>query len=98
MKTAPSPTCEFCDGVLEQRLVRARFHYKGQTIYVDRVPAWVCGRCGEQEFDGPVYERMEEIARDPQRITGTITFPLATYDTPEPVSSDKAEPSPTGRG
>ncbi len=29
--------CEFCDGVIEYRHTRARFHYKGERIYVERV-------------------------------------------------------------
>ncbi|MFQ6059318.1 MAG: YgiT-type zinc finger protein [Anaerolineae bacterium] len=72
--------CEFCEGKVEHRLVQARFHFKGQTIYVDRVPAWVCVRCGEQYFDAPVYKRLEEIARQRSRIKKTICFPLAEYD------------------
>ena len=80
MRVVQPQTCEFCDGALEQRVVRARFQFKGQTIYINHVPAWVCCRCGEQEFDGPVYERMEEIARDPGRIVDKIAFPLAEYD------------------
>ena len=84
MRAVPPQTCEFCDGALEQRVVRARFQYKGQTIYINHVPAWVCRRCGEQEFDGPVYERMEEIAREPGRIVDKIAFPLAEYDAGSP--------------
>ncbi len=59
--------CEFCDGAMEERLVLARFHYKGQTLYIDRVPASVCGKCGEQYFDTPVYKRLEEIAKQSNR-------------------------------
>ena len=40
--------CEFCEGEMEQRRVLARFRFKGQTIYVENVPAWVCNKCGEQ--------------------------------------------------
>ncbi len=72
--------CEFCQGKVEQRVIRARFHYKGQTIYVDGVPAWVCTKCGEQYFDAPVYKRLEEIARHSDAIKKTICFPLAEYD------------------
>ena len=72
--------CEFCEGKVEQRVIRARFHFKGQTIFVDRVPAWVCGKCGEQYFDAPVYKRLEEIARHRRQIKRTVRFPLATYD------------------
>jgi YgiT-type zinc finger domain-containing protein len=61
-------------------MIRARFHFKGQTIYVDGVPAWVCGRCGQQYFDAPVYKRLEAIARHRRQIKKTVCFPLARYD------------------
>jgi len=79
-KITPTDPCEFCDGRMEQRTVQARFPYKGQTIYIDRVPAWVCTHCGEQYFDAPVYKHMEKIARNRDRIDKTISFPLAEYD------------------
>jgi len=75
-----SDTCEFCDGSVEHHHIRARFQFHGQTIYVDRVPAWVCTHCGEQYFDAPVYKRLEAIARQCERITETVCFPLAAYD------------------
>jgi len=73
-------SCEFCEGKLEQRLVRARFPFRGRTIYVDKVPARVCARCGEQYFDAPVYKRLELIAKRRSQITKTVSFPLAKYD------------------
>lgn len=72
--------CEFCEGKVEQRIIQARFRFKGQTIYIDNVPAWVCARCGEQYFDAPVYKRLEAIARQRDRIAKSICFPLAEYD------------------
>ncbi len=72
--------CEFCNGNVRRRAIRARFQYRGRTIYVDHVPAWVCDHCGEQYFDAPVYKRSEEIARHRARIKKTIQFPLACYD------------------
>ena len=80
MKAKAHDACEFCEGEVEHRAVLARFHYKGRTIYVDRVPAWVCTRCGEQYFDAPVYKRLEQIASESGRIKKTISFPLAEYD------------------
>jgi YgiT-type zinc finger domain-containing protein len=72
-------TCEFCSGAIESRVIRARFHFKGETIYVDNVPAWVCTRCGERYFDAAVYKRLEDIARHQGQIQRTICFPLAEY-------------------
>jgi YgiT-type zinc finger domain-containing protein len=80
MKDARGRACEFCEGTVEQRVVQARFRFKGRTIYIDHVPAWVCGRWGEQYFDAPVYKQMEAIARHGDRITKTICFPLAEYN------------------
>jgi len=77
---ADNDRCEFCDGIVESRIIRAEFCFKGRTIYIDNVPAWVCGKCGEQYFDAPVYKRMEEIARHSDRIRKTVCFPLAEYD------------------
>jgi YgiT-type zinc finger domain-containing protein len=73
--------CELCSGRVEHRLARARFHFRGGTIYVDSVPAWVCGKCGEQYFDAAVYKRLEEMARHRRRIKKTVCFPLAKYNT-----------------
>ena len=72
--------CEFCEGEVKQNKVRARFNFKGDTIYIDNVPAWVCVKCGEQYFDASVYKHMEEIARHRDSITKTLNFPLAEYD------------------
>jgi len=75
-----SDRCEFCEGEMEQRRVLARFRYKGQTIYVEDVPAWVCHKCGEQFFDAPVYKRLERIAQQRGQIRKTISFPLAEFE------------------
>ena len=72
--------CEFCEGEMEQRRVLARFRFKGQTIYVENVPAWVCPKCGEQYFDAPVYKRLERIAQQRERVQKSISFPLAEFD------------------
>jgi YgiT-type zinc finger domain-containing protein len=80
MRKKSHDMCEFCEGIVEERIIQARFHFKGQTIYVDRVPAWVCGNCGEQYFDAPVYKRLEKIAKHRTQIKKTICFPLAEYD------------------
>jgi YgiT-type zinc finger domain-containing protein len=66
---------------MEHRRILARFRFKGQTIYVENVPAWVCSHCGEQYFDAPVFKHLEEIARQRERIQRVITFPLAEFDT-----------------
>ncbi len=72
--------CEFCEGEMEYRNTMVRFRYKGQTIYVEHVPAWVCNHCGEQYFDAKVYKHLEDIARQRERIHRQISFPLAAFE------------------
>ena len=72
--------CEVCEGEMQHSLIRARFHFKGQIIYVDHVPAWVCTRCQHQYFDAPVYKRLEEIAKHRRKIKKMVSFPLAEYN------------------
>ena len=72
--------CEFCEGEMEQRRVLARFRYKGETIYIENVPAWVCAHCAEQYFDAPVYKQLEKIAQQRQQIKRVISFPLAEFE------------------
>lgn len=72
--------CEYCDGKVEPRVIRAPFHFGRQTIYVDHVPAWVCKKCGEKYYDASVVKRLEQIARRRRRISKTVSFPLAEYD------------------
>ncbi len=75
-----SDQCEFCEGKMEQQCVLSRFCFKGQTIYVENVPAWVCDRCGEQYFDASVYKHLEDLALQRERIQRIISFPLAEFD------------------
>lgn len=72
--------CEFCEGEVKPRRILARFRYRGQTIYVENVPAWVCDKCGEEYFDASVYKSLEEISRQRERIQRVISFPLAAFD------------------
>lgn len=95
MKPERSDFCEFCEGTLRNRVVRAQFRYMGQTVYIDNVPARVCDRCGEQYYSGRVFERMAEIAQDPRRLVGTVSFPLADFaaDAPSPLEVGEKVPS-----
>lgn len=76
MKTDP---CEFCDGLIEERVRRVPFHYRKELIYVDNVPVRVCRKCGELYFEATVYKRLERIAEKRKTIRTKIAFPLADY-------------------
>ena len=82
-------TCEYCDGILEPRRILTQFRHKGETIFVENVPALVCNKCGERYFDAPVYKRLEKIAQQSKRIRRAISFPLARFS-PAPAHSKTA--------
>jgi YgiT-type zinc finger domain-containing protein len=84
MKNDP---CEFCDGVIEERVMRVPFHYRRELIYVDNVPVRVCRKCGELYFAAAVYKQLEKIAEGRKQIKATITFPLADYRTSKTLGS-----------
>jgi len=69
-----SDKCEFCEGEMELRSVLARFRYKGQTIYIENVPALVCNKCSEQYFDAAVYKLLEKNAQQRGQIQKTISL------------------------
>jgi YgiT-type zinc finger domain-containing protein len=73
-------SCAFCEEEMEYQNKMVRFRYKGQTIYVENVPVWVCNHCGEEYFDAYVYKHLEEIARQRERTQRQISFPLATFE------------------
>jgi YgiT-type zinc finger domain-containing protein len=85
MKKIKGFPCEFCDGVTEPKVMRIPFPYHGEAVYVEDVPLWACKKCGEKYFDGPVYEKLEAIAKRRNTIRKTISFPLARYSAAQPA-------------
>jgi YgiT-type zinc finger domain-containing protein len=78
-KIRQADPCEYCDGTVELRQLRVPFRFKGRTIYIDNVPVWVCKKCGARYFDAAVFKKLENIARQRQRIQKMASFPLANY-------------------
>ena len=71
--------CEYCEGVVEAAVIRVPFHYRKETIYIDRVPVRKCRQCGEIYYEAAVYKRLEKIAANRRAIKKQIAFPLADY-------------------
>ena len=65
---------------MEPRRILARFRYKGQTIYIEDVPAWVCKKCGEEYFDALVYKRLKRSRgnANESRELSRFRWPLLT--------------------
>lgn len=54
-----------CGGEMHETRVECvdRWGNKGPYVRVTGVPAWVCDRCGEQEFSEDVVVRLQKLVR-----------------------------------
>lgn len=56
-------TCVFCKtGVTAPGTTTATFDKDGATVVIQRVPAEICGTCGEPYFDASTTTRLLELA------------------------------------
>ena len=55
--------CLFCQGQLRKGTAPFHVDRKGCHLTLDRVPAWVCGQCGEVLFDESEVEAVQNLIR-----------------------------------
>jgi YgiT-type zinc finger domain-containing protein len=57
--------CEYCSAKLHggARLVTVYRHRQGRHFIFERVPARVCGRCGERYFSAEIVRQMDGLMR-----------------------------------
>lgn len=53
--------CVHCQGVMERGTVPFHVDRKGCHLLLDRVPAWVCGQCGEAYFEGREVDAIQDL-------------------------------------
>jgi len=71
-------TCHFCKGTVGPSQVRLIRQIRDKVVIVDDVPALVCRQCGEQYYEGPILERLDEILHNP-RGTKKVMVPVVQY-------------------
>ena len=71
--------CSFCGGKVTEKLVRVDYRVGEKLVIVERVPAGVCGQCGEQYFTARVAKTIEELARSAVPSRRTIAVPVKTF-------------------
>ncbi|MBC8525450.1 MAG: YgiT-type zinc finger protein [Candidatus Cloacimonetes bacterium] len=64
--------CEYCDGIVKERLVKKEvFKHKTGFIMLENVPVGICDRCGYRYYHSTILRWVEELAngkRTPERI------------------------------
>ena len=53
-----------CSGELESRPVVHTVRHRGEVVVIDRVPAEVCGTCGDVLFSVETIRQIERILRE----------------------------------
>ena len=74
-------TCSVCGaGDSREELAEAVFRIDGDYVLVDRIPAMVCARCGEESFSRETTERIRLMVHGrtrPARSVALKVFELA---------------------
>jgi YgiT-type zinc finger domain-containing protein len=73
--------CDFCyDGRLQSREVREYYRVGKGVVVIERVPAYVCDRCGERYYNAKVAKQMRQLARKGRQTKQRISFPLVRFE------------------
>jgi len=73
-------TCAVCHAKeCRDELVTELFQIDGQYVLVDRIPAVVCVRCGEESFVSGTTEKIRLLVHSRAEPTNSIVMPLFEY-------------------
>ncbi len=70
--------CEYCDGIVEERIVTEDFRYKGELVILHHVPVGVCNRCKTRYYNAKVLKQLEKIAKEKDRLQ-TVPVPAGEF-------------------
>ena len=72
--------CDFCSGG-RLRAQQVREYYRAGTglVVIERVPAYVCGKCGERYYAAHVAKQMRQLAKKGTHTKTKISFPLVRF-------------------
>ena len=73
-------TCAVCHAnESRDELVTEVFQIDGQYVLVDRIPATVCGRCGEESFSRDTTEKIRLLVHGQAESTKSIAMPIFEF-------------------
>ena len=72
--------CTICGSdARQEKLVEEVFRIDGQYVLVDRIPANVCDRCGEETFSRETADRIRLLVRGEARPTRSIAVKVFDF-------------------
>ena len=73
-------TCAVCHAEeCRDELVTEPFQIDGQYVFVERIPAVVCARCGEESFSSGTTEKIRLLVQNRTEPTDSIVMPLSEF-------------------
>ena len=72
--------CDFCsEGRLKSQQVREYYRAGKGLVVIEKVPAYVCDKCGERYYEASIAKQMRQLAKKGTRNKTMISFPLVRF-------------------
>ena len=72
--------CDFCsEGRLRFQQVREYYRAGKGLVVMEKVPGYVCDKCGERYYEADVAKQMRQLAKKGMRTKTRISFPLVRF-------------------
>jgi len=72
--------CDFClEGRLRSQQVREYYRAGKGLVVMERVPAYVCEKCGERYYEAHEAKQMRQLAKRAPHVKARISFPLIRF-------------------
>ena len=69
-------TCEYCNGVIQEKTVALSRKAKGKYLLIENVPAGVCSECGSRYYTANVLKTVAETVKGRRSAKREITVPV----------------------
>lgn len=72
--------CDFCsEGRLRSQQVREYYRAGKGLVVIEKVPAYVCDKCGERYYEAHIAKQMRQLVKKGPHNKTKISFPLVRF-------------------
>ena len=71
--------CEYCHGVIEEKLIDLPRKVGGGYVLIKNVPAGVCRECGTRYYTANVLKTIEETTSGRRKAEQEISMPVFSF-------------------